>query len=68
MKIYTTVQGDMWDAIAYRTMGSTRYTDLLMRANQEHLGCFTFPAGIVLTVPEIPKDSGIPDSLPPWLR
>ena len=27
MKNYTTVQGDMWDSIAFRQMGSTDYTD-----------------------------------------
>ena len=30
MKIYTTVQGDMWDMIAHKTLGSTALTDRLM--------------------------------------
>ncbi len=31
MKTYTTVQGDMWDSIAYRQLGSTDYTDKLLK-------------------------------------
>ena len=29
MKTYTTVQGDMWDSIALRELGSEKYTNLL---------------------------------------
>ena len=32
MNTYTTVQGDTWDMIAYRTMGSCDYVDQLMNA------------------------------------
>nr|DAE24152.1 MAG TPA: tail protein [Caudovirales sp. ctNZz8] len=52
MKTYTTKQGDMWDAIAYRQCGSTNYTDRLMQLNMKYCGLFTFPAGIVLVLPE----------------
>lgn len=64
MKTYTTVQGDMWDSIAYKELGDTAYTDRLMWLNQAHLGYYIFPAGIVLTLPE-PEES-TPDTLPPW--
>ena len=33
MKTYTTVQGDMWDSIAYKQLGDTAHTDKLMNAN-----------------------------------
>ena len=33
MKTYTTVQGDMWDMIAYKQLGSVALTDRLMWAN-----------------------------------
>ena len=36
-RIYTTVQGDMWDMIAYKEMGSVDYTDDLMNANSSLL-------------------------------
>ncbi len=65
MKTYTTVQGDMWDMIAYRTLGSVYLTDRLMTANRQYLNFYTFPAGIVLTVPEIEQKSiteGLPGS------
>lgn len=67
MKTYTTVQGDMWDMIAYKTLGSVSLTDKLMMANRRYLSFFTFPAGIVLTLPEVKNESGI-EGLPPWKR
>ena len=67
MKTYTTVQGDMWDSIAHRTMGSVRYTDRLMWANQAYLEHHIFPAGIELVIPDIPVDWN-EAALPPWKR
>ena len=64
MKTYTTVQGDMWDSIAYAQLGSTDHTDKLMNANLRYREYYTFPAGIVLVLPEIPKSTS--DTLPPW--
>lgn len=64
-KTYTTVQGDMWDSIAYRQLGSESYADKLMRLNQQYLEYYIFPAGIVLTLPEIDAVS-IGSTLPPW--
>jgi phage tail protein X len=65
-KTYTTVQGDHWDAIAHSQMGSTKYTDALVRANQAHIGMFVFPAGVVLTIPEVEEKTDI--TTPPWKR
>ena len=65
-RIYTTVQGDMWDMIAYKEMGSVDYTDVLMNANCSLLRYFSFPAGIELTIPDVPEDGA--SSLPPWKR
>ena len=67
MKTYTTAQGDMWDLIAYNEMGSASYTYLLIRNNIRYCRLFDFPAGVVLTIPDVPENS-IPDSLPPWKR
>mgnify|MGYP001052998468 FL=1 len=63
---YTTVQGDTWDMIAYRKLGSTDYTDQLVSANLEHVGKLLFPAGVTLRLPEIERKSS--GSLPPWKR
>ena len=64
MKTYTTIQGDMWDKIAYTQLGDTAHTDKLMNANLRYREYYTFPAGIVLVLPEIPKSTS--DTLPPW--
>lgn len=63
-KTYTTVQGDMWDSVAYYQLGNTAYTDRLMNLNQQYREYYTFPAGIVLTLPEPEEDIG--QTLPPW--
>ena len=52
MTKYTTIAGDMWDAIAYKTLGDEAYTDRIMKLNPEYRRLFVFPAGIVLTIPE----------------
>ncbi|MBE6537934.1 MAG: phage tail protein [Ruminococcaceae bacterium] len=64
--IYTTVQGDMWDKIADRTLGDVAHTNKLMLANQKHIGTHIFPSGIVLNIPEVSTPTA--DSLPPWKK
>lgn len=64
MRTYTTVQGDMWDSIAYTQLGSVDYTDKLIAANLRYREYYTFPAGIVLTLPEIKER--VNTSSPPW--
>lgn len=66
-KTYTTVQGDMWDSIAYAQMGDTAYTHQLIAANLQYQKYYTFPAGIVLTIPEIIRPAGT-NTLPPWKK
>ena len=65
-KTYTTVQGDMWDSIAYKQLGSTSHTDKLLNSNLQYRDNYIFPAGIVLKLPEIRQAAGT--SLPPWKR
>lgn len=67
MKTYTTKQGDMWDAIAHAQLGSTNYTDRLIRANLRYRTAYTFPAGIVLVLPEV-ETASAESALPPWKR
>lgn len=66
MKTYTTVQGDMWDSIAFAQLGDVAHTDKLINANQKYRNYYRFPAGIVLTLPEIPRQ--ISNALPPWKK
>mgnify|MGYP001049290366 FL=1 len=65
-KTYTTVQGDMWDSIAYKQLGSTSHTDKLLNSNLQYRDIYIFPAGIVLKLPEIRQAAET--SLPPWKR
>ena len=64
MRTYTTVQGDMWDLIAYSQLGDVAHTDKLLTLNRRFLDYYIFPAGIVLVLPEIRLP--VSDTLPPW--
>ncbi len=61
---YTTKQGDMWDQIAYQQMGSCDHTKTLMWANRAYLDYYTFPAGVELTIPDVPETASA--TAPPW--
>lgn len=65
-KAYTTISGDMWDQIAYMQMGSVLYMDKLIKANADYASVFVFPAGVVLTIPEVEDKQNM--ELPPWKR
>ncbi len=67
MNKYTTVQGDMWDAIAYKIFGNELYMNELLEANEKYRNMAVFPAGIILNIPDINviQSSKI---LPPWKR
>lgn len=64
MNRYETVQGDMWDSIAFAQLGSVSHTDKLINLNQQYRKYYIFPAGIVLTLPEITPEAS--NTLPPW--
>lgn len=64
--IYTTKQGDMWDAISYAVYGNEYLMHVIMDANPSYVSIVIFPAGITLFIPDIP--STIPQNLPPWKR
>lgn len=50
--IYRTVQGDMWDGIAFKIYGDARFLTLLLNANPAHAAVSVFSGNIVLNVPE----------------
>lgn len=66
LNTYTTIQGDMWDTIAYKVYGSEVGMNALLKANQEYADVVVFPVNIVVQVPEYtaPETS----NLPPWRR
>ena len=65
-KTYTTKQGDTWDSIAFQQMGSCDRTHDVMWANRAYLDYYTFPAGIVLTIPDVEPEASA--TAPPWKK
>ncbi len=59
-KVYKTVSGDIWDKIAKEVYGSEKYTSFLMENNQKYIDYFIFPAGILLTLEDVPAESNLP--------
>ena len=65
MRIYTTVQGDMWDNISYKLYGTCNYKNVLMEANPAYRTIHTFSSGTMLSVPDLDQ-SVKPNPVPPW--
>jgi len=65
-KEYTTIQGDMWDGIAKKTLGSEYHMSDLIDANPVHRETVIFSANVILTIPEVATPT--PKNLPPWKR
>lgn len=63
---YTTKQGDCWDSVAFKVLGNESYMSQLIDANKRYRGIYIFPAGVVLTIPEIAEDTV--STAPPWRR
>ena len=65
-RIYTTVQGDMWDSIAYEFYGDVKYVGLLFKSNPDLLDVAVFSAGEQILIPELPEE--YEEDLPEWRR
>ena len=63
---YTTISGDRWDGIAYKAIGSESYMNKLIEANKQYRDVYIFPAGVVLTLPDV--EAEVSAELPPWKR
>lgn len=68
MSTYTTVQGDMWDSIAYKLAGTTDVTNQLIEANLDKSAIMIFSAGIELVVPDFNNDVADEEYYPPWKK
>ena len=66
MRKYQTIAGDVWDLIAFKTLGASRHVETLINANREHIDTFIFKAGVELNIPEI--DTTKRAKLPPWRK
>lgn len=64
MGTYTTIQGDVWDLIAYKLYGDEKYMKNLIEANWKYIGVVVFSSGTVLHVPDIPQEEE--DGVPFW--
>jgi hypothetical protein len=53
MATYLTKQGDEWDRIAFKQLGSEHLVDRLIAINSEHRMTVVFSAGIRLILPEV---------------
>lgn len=62
---YITVQGDTWDLIAYKTLGSEYLLPFLIDLNQQHRKTLIFSGGIELNIPELETEEFT--DRPEWL-
>ena len=63
-RFYTTVQGDMWDSIAYQFYGDTKYIGLLLQNNADLLEIYVFSAGTKVFIPKLPEE--YEEDVPEW--
>lgn len=63
-RIYTTVQGDMWDFLAWKFYGDVKYISLLFLGNPELLEIHVFSSGTKIYIPELPEESV--ENIPEW--
>ena len=52
LKTYTTIQGDMWDLIAFKVYGKEAYISKLLEANEDLREIAVFPSGVEIICPE----------------
>ena len=64
---YITIDGDTFDLVAFKTLGSCNYVESLINANRQCLDTFIFSAGTELVIPDIEEEQKV-SSLPPWKR
>ena len=66
-KIYVTEQGDTFDMIAFKQMGSCKYVGVLMEANRNLIDHFIFSDGEKIIIPDV-EDLNVVENRPPWRR
>lgn len=60
----TTKLGDTWDTVAFRVLGSCRWTKKLIDLNRQHVDTVIFKAGVKLELPDVSNERQA--QLPPW--
>jgi len=64
---HTTIEGETWDAIAWRYYGNAYRYPPIIAANPHVPITPVLPAGIVLAIPVLPREADT-RTLPPWMR
>lgn len=64
--IYTTIQGDTWDMIAYKVYGKEACMAKLIEANDDLAHIAVFSSGVKIVCPSL-EPQGV-SVLPPWRR
>lgn len=70
MPSYTTIQGDCFDAIAFRLWGNEFLFPALLAANSDYADVLVFPAGVSLNIPQVSLEKLRKSQnmeLPPWM-
>ncbi len=66
MTVYSTIQGDTWDVVALKTLGSEMHMSRIIERNIEQADTIVFPAGVKLIIPDVEPEASV--LLPPWKR
>ena len=66
---YTTIQGDTFESVAWKTCGRSGAMWELIRANRRYMDVAVFESGVELTIPDLPQDAEeSTEDMPPWRR
>lgn len=63
--IYTTILGDTWDSIAYKTYGDSKLHSEIKSENPKYTDVILFEAGIKIVIPEIERKENN-ENAAPW--
>lgn len=63
---YRTIQGDSFDAVAYRLWGDERLAARLIAANADYADVLLFEAGVTLSIPSVERLPRRVTALPGW--
>lgn len=66
-KIYKTIEGDTFDALALAFYNDEKLASTIIQANPDYCDTIIFSAGVELTIPEAIAVT-MPETLPPWRR
>ena len=64
--IYTTVQGDTFDSIAFEYYTDEKLASTIIEANPLYADVLIFDEEIELLIPVLEEEDGAPSTAPPW--